>query len=173
MSYSITKLLTQYRLPTLHYPIYTQIPAAATPQLRIAAKLPTQIGLIYGLSIDAETVGPQNQTLITTANANVLYMTLFQGSSAFILDMRLSNLIFNNSPGTTSANNSARYLEQVIPGTFSLDQSYYSNPAALTAGTIKLNLWYITRQNVNFLVKKKVFLPIDAAEEAMVKGAGA
>lgn len=157
-------LLYKHRLPVLHYPIYTTV--VGTQTINIAEKLNTSIGLIYGVSIDTQGVDPSNRALITDVDCNNLFLTLRQGSSNFLQDMRLNNFNFFNVGVLASVNtNPYRFLPVNIPGTMSgesisLDQSFYSNPTLIAAGIIKLNFWYLTPANVKLLVKKGEIMPI-------------
>jgi hypothetical protein len=98
-----------------------------------------------------------------------MFLTLRQGSSDFILQMRLSyfNFINNNGglPTTPNLSNPYRYLPVNIPGTMSgqtisLDQSFYQNPTLIVSGIIKLNFWYLTPSNVKTLQERGELLPI-------------
>ena len=164
-------LLIRNRLPVLHYPIYTAIPPTPGQQrINITQIMPTQVGLIYGISIDTNGVTPNNVPLITTQNSADLYLTLRQGSSDFILDLRLINALFIETAtvlpgGAVQIENPYRFLSVNIPGDISLDQSYYSNPTTIVPGLgapglfIKLNLWYCTWANLKYLESKGAILP--------------
>ena len=155
-------------MPILHFPIYTQIPVTpVTQKINITQVMPTQVGLIWGLSVDVEGVTPLNQALITQADATNLYLTLRQGSSDFVLDLRVINMNFINFvpaviPAVAASNvlNPYRFLSVNIPGNISLDQSFYSNPTSLFSGAfIKLNLWYATWANLAELEKRGFISP--------------
>ncbi len=154
-------LLIRNRLPVLHYPIYTQIPVAPiTQKINITQVMPTQVGLIWGISVDVQGVTPLNQALITLADSQALYLTLRQGSSDFVLDLRLTNTVFTQDAAGVTALNPYRFLSVNIPGNISLDQSFYSNPTSIATGAfIKLNLWYCTWANLKYLESKGQIMP--------------
>lgn len=141
------KLCRQYNIPTQFTNIVLTFPTTVQNKLTIPDKLQTNIGLIYGISIYTDTVTADNQTLITTTEAALLYLTLKKGSADFIDSTRLDDLLFQFSGVPTLP--ADKYLPVHIPAPFSLDQSFISNPTGIVAPAapatkaIQLNLWYI------------------------------
>jgi hypothetical protein len=151
-------LLYKWRLPLLQETIETVIPnPTAQAQIQITQTMPTQIGLIIGMSVEtgaAGQVSPANRTLLTPVQASQLYLQMKQGQSDFLSAVRLSNLIFKTE---AVFNNPYNFQPLNIPATvISLDKSVYLNPTNFTAANtaIVLNFWYITIDNVNYLVEK-------------------
>lgn len=148
-------ILDQYAIPQLFTTIKTVIPATAKSQINIATTMPTQIGLIYGISLTVDNTDEAGNTLITFAQSGNIYLSLKKGSTLVLDNFRLDKLVYADSDAATAFNTSdGRYLPTIIPNTISLDQSYYSNPSALTSATIMLDLWYITNEMVNYLQDK-------------------
>ncbi len=146
-------ILSRYCIPQLFTTIKTTI--AATAQVVIGTRMPTQIGLIYGISLTVAGFDDGNAALITYANTQALYLTLKQGSTNVLESMRLDKLVYTNAglssilPATDN-----RYLPMIIPNTISLDQSFYSNPTAISSGEVMLDIWYLTNDMVNYLNQK-------------------
>lgn len=143
-------------IPTYRTTIFTPIPL--TPQLTISLpkQLPTQIGRIIGLSVIADTVTPDNSPLITTTNAQNLYLFLRDGATEFFETVRLDDMLFNFAG--VAAPDGRRYLPVNIPGDFDLSTSAFINPTGIVsapapaaATTIALNLWYISTNTYNRL----------------------
>ncbi len=153
-------LLIKYGIPTYFVPIYTDLPATNQLQIDISAQLQTQIGRIYGFSLDTDTVSPANKQLISVNDAMNIYLSLKWGSSYFIQEIRLDNMIYNITPGSTSMLPGERFLPVNVPNDFSLDQSIYINPTGVVGKTIKLNAWYISKISYNQLISAKVITPV-------------
>lgn len=158
-------ILDRYGIPQLLTTIKTVIPGTATPQIKLGNTMPEQIGLIYGMSVSVgiagvATVDDMGNTLITLTNASNLFLTLQKGSTKVLDPMRLDKLVYNVPNATVAATADYRYLPMIIPNYISLDTSYYSNPASLTAGEIMLELWYITNEMLDFLVSEQAIASI-------------
>lgn len=142
-------------IPTLTTTIYSPIPATADNTIKIAVQLPTQIGRIYGLATYADSVTPAGQDLITTTDAQNLYLTLKEGMANFLEDVRLDDLLTSFSG--TPVQRPYPYLPVNIPNTFDLSTSLYANPTNILAGannkTIALKLWYISIDTYDRLVR--------------------
>ncbi len=146
-------ILDHFCIPTLFTTVKTPITAAA--QVVIGTTMPTQIGLIYGLSLTIAGVDDGNATLISYANTSSLFLQLKKGSTSAIEAMRLDKLVYTNSALTSilpATDN--RYLPMIIPNTISLDQSFYANPTGISSGEVMLDLWYITNEMVKYLSAK-------------------
>ena len=149
----------KYNIPTQFSTIVLSFPTSAQAKLIIPDKLQTNIGLIYGLSIYCDTVTSDNQTLITTTEAGLLYLILKKGSADFIDQIRLDDLLFQFSGVPTLP--ADKYLPVHVPAPFSLDQSFIANPTGIVApaapGTkaIQLNLWYINT-NMYEMMKREI-----------------
>jgi len=147
------EILSRYCIPQLFTTIKTTVTNAA--QVKIGTRMPTQIGLIYGLSLTVAGYDDGNNALITYANTQALYLILQKGSTNAIDAMRLDKLVYTNAGlNTILPATDKRYLEAILPNTLSLDQSYYANPTAITSGEIMLDLWYLSNEMVSYLIDK-------------------
>lgn len=159
---NIEALFLKLGIPTYTTTIYSPLPvsAATSNTFPIAKQLPTQIGRIYGMAVYCDTFTPDNKALITTANAQVLYLTLKDGATNFVEDLRLSDMQsqFLATPNARPTN----YLPVNIPGGFDLSTSFYSNPTGLVTGptnvTVALKLWYISVETYNTMTKNKIVM---------------
>jgi len=152
-------MLLHWGTPTYTTTLYTPLPAVAQTKLTIAKQLPTQIGWIYGFSIHCDTVTPDNDPLISTSEAQNLYMTLKHGATDFYEDVRLDDMltVYGGTPNQRPLN----YLPASIPGDFDLSTSYYKNPTGIVTPppapgvgtlTIALQIWYISMVTYNTLI---------------------
>ena len=146
-----------YGIPTYRTTIFTAIPTDLNSNIPLPKQLPTQIGLIYGVSTQCDTVDPNNRTLITTAQAQNLYLTLKDGATEFFEQVRLDDLLYNFA-GVPEPSGK-RYLDVRIPGTFDLSTSFFDNPTGilspappLSAIVIPLTVWYIDRLTYIYLL---------------------
>ena len=159
-------IIIKYGIPSYFESIQTDIPTGAGQlNIPIAAILPTQIGRIYGISTYVQMTGAtktaDNKTLITVAQAGLLFLNLKWGATNFIQNLRMSELISEpaglNAVATPISNdNGVNYLPVNIPWDFSLDQSSYINPSLINSGTICLNLWYISKQTYETMIKENI-----------------
>ena len=95
------------------------------------------------MSIYCDTVTEDNLPLISTANAQALYLNLKWGAADFIQNIRLDDMLFNFAGATGLS--PTRYLPVNVPKDFNLDQSRYINPTMIPGPlNISLNLWYIS-----------------------------
>lgn len=137
-------LLIKLGIPTYSTTIYT--PITADVKIQIAKQLPTTVGMIFGLSIYCDTVTPDNKALITTSDAQNLYVSLVDGTNQFYQEVRLDDMLmeFAGVPAPKPQN----YLPVMIPNTIDLSTSFYLNPTGIGPGantkTIALKLWYVT-----------------------------
>lgn len=146
-------ILEKYAIPQLFITIKTT--CAATPQVQIGTTMPTQIGLIYGLSVTCAGTDDQGGTLITYAQTALLYLNLKRGSTNAIEALRLDKLVFaNGNLNTVFPASSERYLPMILPNTLSLDQSSYSNATSIASGVIMLDLWFLSNEMVDYLANK-------------------
>lgn len=114
-------------------------------EFQLGLKMPEQIKTIYGISVQVDGVTPNNQALITTAQASDLYLTFISGSNRFWNTVRLSDLVYMPDPDSSAmAITDAKYMYVNIDAQgLSLDQSFINNPTTIAAGPIIfLNLWY-------------------------------
>lgn len=152
----MNNILAKEGIATLYTTIFITVPTTATTNIIIAKKLNTEIGMIYGISMDVDGKDNANNNLITLAQSALFYLTLKQGSSDFIDAMRMDKLVFNDAQATGNLSNPNRYLPVNIPGDFSLDTSFIVNPTSIITGVISLNLWYITKATQARLQKNGV-----------------
>lgn len=147
----IEDTLFKLGIPTYRMPIY--VPFGTSPELTIQLpkELPSQIGWIYGLSTLTDNVTPDNQPVISFAQAVNLFLYLKSGQSTFIEAIRIDELMFLSATGVNW-----RYYPVNIPSSISLDQSYIQNPTGIVAVTklfLTLNLHYIDLKTYNYLVQ--------------------
>lgn len=154
--------------------VVTNIPTAPTNEIQIANILQQDIGWIYGLSMYADSVDPQGNTLMTTTQAQNIYLQLRNASVNFMQYIRLDDLLntFAGSPNVRPR----RYLPVNIPGTymaaeehrssskFDISTSSYLNPTGVVSPggaappvVLRLKMWYINSQNASDLVKRGFF----------------
>jgi hypothetical protein len=132
--------------------IVTSLPAdnngAGSQKFQIGKNLATNIGFIYGLSMYADGTDPNGTQLITTTQAQNMYLGLYDGATNFIQYLRLSDLLneFAGSPIVRAQ----KYLPVNVP-VFDLSQSDYYNPNVYVNATLRLKLWYITNSDFDKL----------------------
>lgn len=124
-------------------PFTVTVPATGDRSFDIGKKFPTNIEWIYGISLKINGVGPDNETLITRANAADMFLNLQQGSYFFLENFPLDSLIYIPGEGATDSYRDTRYLPVKISGRADLDTSSIGNPAGVNSGTIVLYLWYL------------------------------
>lgn len=148
------------RLFNLGVPLYTQdiitnIPVQASQTIQIAKTLPTTVGWIFGISVYTDGVDSANNTLISTTQAQNLYMYLQNGPVQFLQEMRLSDFL-NDYAGSPIVR-IARYFPVNIPGNFDLSTSQFLNPTAIASTAnqppivIRLKLYYIDKTSYKVL----------------------
>lgn len=148
--------------------VVTGIPLAASNEIQIANILQQDIGWIYGVSMYADSVDPQGNTLITTTQAQNLYIQFRNASINFMQYIRLDDLlnVYNGSPVIRPRG----YKPVNIPGTYSgsskfdISTSSYLNPTGIVSPAapaapivVRLKLWFINSQNATELHKKGFF----------------
>jgi hypothetical protein len=154
------QLLFKLGIPSYTTTLFTPIPATAVQQIQIAKQLPKSIGRIYGLSIYCDTVTPANDALITTTDAQNMYISLKDGTDLFYENVRLDDMLstFTGVPSTRPQ----VYLPVSIQNEVDLSTSYYLNPTGIVAGanakTIALKLWFIDKPTYNMMLKNKMFM---------------
>lgn len=151
--------LFEYGIDTYVMSLLTPLPVIAETNIPIAKQIPQQVGLIFGLSVYTDTVTPANQPLITTADAENIYLTFKDGPTEFFQPIRLDNLNFT-FVGVPNIN-PQRFMPVNIQGNFDLSTSFYANPTGVASvapavTTIMLNLWYISTESYLFLIEKGV-----------------
>lgn len=156
---SLMDALFEYGIDTYVSGIETSISTTNQREIPISKQISQPIGLIFGLSTYADTVTPANDPLISTTEAENLYLTFKDGPDEFFEPIRMDALIFNFSgfPNT----NANRYLHVNIQANFDLSTSFYSNPTGIVSDeegtkTIMLNLWYISTESYLFLIDQGV-----------------
>ena len=159
METKIWDTLLEYGIDSYRMSILSPIPTTAEQQIPIAKQIPQQVGLIFGMSIYTDTITPAAQPLITTADAENLYLTFKDGPTDFLQPVRLDEMNYN-FVGVPNVNPQL-YLPVNIQGNFDLSTSFYSNPSLIfsiapAVTTIMLNLWYISTESYLFLIKQGV-----------------
>lgn len=120
--------------------IITTLPNPVSTSFQVGKILQTDIGFIYGLSTYADGLDEAGNTLITTTQAQGIYLTLQDGPTAFLETIRMSDLLneFAGSPVVRPAKYTPVRIER-----FDLSKSSYKNPNSFINATIHLKLWYI------------------------------
>lgn len=153
------KLLQKAGVPSYVTTIITPIPTAQQLTIPIAKTIPQQVGLIFGMSIYADTVDPSNNPLITTANAQALYMVLKDGPTEFFQQVRLSDMLqeFAGTPIVRPE----KFMPVNIFGNFDLSTSSYVNPGLIVSApvpaqptVIMLDLWFISTEAYKWMMSK-------------------
>lgn len=133
--------------------IITPIPTTAATTFQIGKTLPTNVGFIYGLSTYADGLDPEGNTLITTTQAQGLYLNLQDGATQFFESIRMDDLL--NTFAGTPVVRPQKYMPVCIPD-FDLSKSVYQNPNSFISGTIRLKIWYVQTKDWKH-VKEKMF----------------
>lgn len=166
--------LTQLGIPTLKQTIITTISPNVQRNIPLPKQLPKDIGRIIGLSTYCDTVDPQNNPLITTAQAQILFLALKSGATEFYTPVRLDDLLFNFA-GVPSPSG-LKYHSVNIPGDFDLSTSYYINPTLIVSAaapappiTIMLNLLYINVNTYKDLIARDIVLQNGISQKELNK----
>lgn len=133
-------LLFKMGIGTWALDIITALPSTPTTTFQIGKNLPTNIGFIYGMSTYADGTDPDGNTLISTTQAQNIYMTLQNGSTQFFEQIRMDDLlnVYAGSPIVRAD----KYMPVNIP-VFDLSKSFYQNPNSYVNSVIRLKIWYI------------------------------
>lgn len=124
--------------------IITAIPTPAATTFQVGKTLQTDLAFIYGLSVYADGVDSQNNVLISTAQAQNLYINFKDGATEFMQEIRLSDLLneFAGSPVVRP-----NKFTPVNIAAFDLSKSEFKNPLSFVTGTIHLKLWYVNQHD--------------------------
>lgn len=156
----ITTLLFRMGVSTWVTDIITTLPVnaggAGSSTFQIGKTLPENVGFIYGISTYADGVDALNNVLISTVQAQNLYVNFQNGPTVFAEQIRLSDLL-NEFAGTPVVR-PQKFTQVNIP-VFDLSKSYYQNPVLFTAATIHLKLWYVDTADWNGIKKQFTFNP--------------
>ncbi len=159
---SILTKLFGLGIPTFTTTIYTPLPANAANSFQIGKEMPKSVGRIFGMAVYSDGVTPDGQDLITSTDAFNLYMNFKIGTSDFVEEHRLSDMLsfVAGSPVTTRSD---PFMSVNIPNGLDLSVSKYLNPTGIVAGannkTIALKLWYIGFNTYNEMLKQKIVMP--------------
>lgn len=129
-----------------------------TPEQKLGGQLETDVGLIYGFNLYADTVAPDGAILITTTDATNLYLSVAKGADTTVFPLRLDDLL-NNIAGSPLIR-ANKYLPLIVPYTqFSLDKSFISNPTLIGLGltpgpTVFLNFYYLNMDDYQELINR-------------------
>lgn len=150
----ITSMLFRYGVTSWVQDIITPLPNPGSTNFQIGKNLPTDVGFIYGLSTYADGTDPDGNTLITTTQAQNIYLTLQNGATQFFSQLRMSDLLneFAGSPIVRPE----KFTPVNIP-IFDLSKSFYQNPTTVINAVIRLKLWYIQKNQYDDLVKAGIF----------------
>lgn len=141
----IESRLFQLGIGTWETEFITSAPAnpttgAGSPNFEVGKNLPTDVGFIYGLSMDADAIGNDGLPLPTTSQAQNMYIRLKDGGTEFMEPFKLSDLL--NELAGSPAVRIKRYMDVAIPR-FDLSKSEYVNPLLYTGFNLHLRFWYI------------------------------
>ena len=160
------ELLVKTGVPSYTTNFVSPIPTVAQTQIQIAKNIPQQVGYIYGLTILTDSASPGNQTLITLAQAQNLYIVLKDGPTEFFQQVRLDQMT-QTLAGFPNLNPNY-YMPVNIPGYFDLSTSYYQNPTGIVSvevtSVILLQLWFISTESYKWLMKKNYIDPTYAQD---------
>lgn len=149
----IEELLFKVGIPTYKTNLETEI--TAVKEIELGQNAPTNIGWIYGISVNCEGTSPDtSKNLITLANAKDLWVNFKIGSSVFIQTWRLSELVF--TIGGTARTQPMNYQPCSIPLELDWKQSTIENPTLITGKYVVFNLWYIDVPGYNALMRSGV-----------------
>jgi hypothetical protein len=126
---------------------------------QIGKTLPENVGFIYGLSTYADGIDSLNNPLISTTQAQNIYMNLQNGATVFEQDLRMSDLL-NEFAGTPVVR-PEKFMQVNIPR-FDLSKSFYLNPQLFVNATIRLKIWYVDVNDWNGIKKTFTFAPRSA-----------
>jgi hypothetical protein len=171
----LEELFLKLGLVTFEADVVTNIPVQNSNTIQIAKFLQTDIGFIYGISTYADSVDPQGNSLITTTQAQSLWLTLKNAATEFGPNIRMDDLltVFAGVPIVRNT----RYLPFRIPcyfrdtgggaieKHFDISTTYYVNPTGIVSSSntgvppivIRLKLWYINSFDTSELVAKGMF----------------
>lgn len=150
------ELLLKTGIPSYVTNIISPIPTTNQLQIPIAKTIPQQIGYIYGITFLTDTEDPNDDTMITFAQAQQLFLVFKDGPTEFFQQIRLDQAVLPLA-GFPNLNNRP-YLPVNIPGNFDLSTSYFQNPTGIvsvdTITTIFMQLWFISTESYKFLMDK-------------------
>lgn len=168
----IQEMLFKNGVATWIQDIVTALPistgSTGSSEFQIGKNLATNIGFIYGLSVYADGVDNSGATLISTTQAQNMYLSLADGGTQFVQYIRLSDLLneFAGSPVVRPD----KFTPLNVP-VFDLSQSYYYNPNLYINATIRLKLWYIKKADFTML-KASGFFGAYQQQKAKAEQAG-
>lgn len=171
---SLEQLFFRLGIPTYDTDIVINIPVSPSNLIDISKITQTDIGWIYGVSIDADSVDSQNNTLITTTQAQNLYIQWRNGTIDFAPESRLDTYlsVYAGVPVIRPT----KYYPMNIPATFAdrgeggaaqhfdISTSKISNPTGIISPlapaspiVIRIKLWFITTAAATKLAKHGYF----------------
>jgi hypothetical protein len=159
-------------IPYYRQSIITNISTQLQAEIPLPKQMPTDVGRIFGLSVYTDTFDPFNNPLISSTQAQNLYLKLKDGSTDFLTPVRLDDLVFNF--GGRPEPSGMKYLPVNEPGQFDLSTSSYINPTGIVSAGLKpssicLNLWYINKQSYYRLIEKGIVLQNGIAQNEIKK----
>ena len=124
---------------------------------KLGGQLQTDVGLVYGWNIYADTVDPDGDDLISTTDATNLYLTLKIGGQDAVETIRLDDMlsVFAGSP----VGRAKEYLELIIPyWALSLDKSNIKNPTLVGSDgslpVVYINMRYLSMDDYQELCER-------------------
>lgn len=135
----IEELLFKVGVPTYKTNLIT--PLTAANEINLGQQAPTNIGWIYGISLNVGGTDFQGNTLISLADAGNLWLNLKIQTNVFTQTLRLSNYVYQqpNVPRTQERN----YMPVSIPLELDWKQSTILNPTNIASGTVFFDFYYI------------------------------
>jgi hypothetical protein len=128
---------------------FVPIPTGGQQKIPVGKTMPTNVGRIWGMSIYADTIGPNGETLITTTQAQNLYLTFKDSSTEFFETVRLDEMLFNFAGVPTPSGQ--KWLPVNLPGQFDLSTSFIQNPTLIASPAppvqpivIPITIWFIS-----------------------------
>ena len=159
----VEQFLLRLGIRTYVYPVITDVTAKI--QVLLGDSISTELGWIYGISTEIVGCVPddKNTPLPTFAQVKDLYLTLLNGQTMYINNLRMSNLVFVDptAANTNPTSNQRRYYPVNIPMTTDLKNSYFQNPQAASGFSTMIYFHYIPKKTYEALVANKTLSQMD------------
>jgi hypothetical protein len=137
-----------------------QLELTGEEQQKFNGELQTDIGFIYGMSIYADTVWQDNTPLITTTDAENLYLGLKNGKVYSVQFMRLDDLL-QVFAGVPIIRPQPYTPVNVYHEDFNLKSSFIQNPTGIKDVNVIINMWYVGAKELQELEGRGIVMAID------------
>jgi hypothetical protein len=138
-----------------------EIPLTATPaaKIQLGKDQNTDIGMIYGLYVDAGGTMPEDTTknCLTLANCSKVWLEWKKGQTTFIDKQRLETFVYT---AASNIANPKRYTRINVPGNIDMSECMIYNPEKIASETVVLNLLYIHKSDYGRLVEGRKVVPL-------------